>query len=232
MTDAEGRFTLRHLEPGGFQLRAAPPEAEGADRPPGTRRTLRSTTRLVRAGDTDVRLVLTPKREVRGRVVRADGTPVPEFTVNGRPYANAQGRFSVERAPPGHFGFVISAEGLAPALRVLNVELDADATLPDVILEPGRRVHGQVLDAATGARLGNAEVNLFDPAAVQGVDVPEGELRGGWTESDGVFDLPHLSTGTVLTIEREGYRPASLRVPDGSAELLIRLEPEPGKRAP
>lgn len=173
-------------------------------------------------------MVLSPKNEVRGRVVLADGAPVAKFTVNSTSFADAQGRFTVERAPPGRFGFVIGAEGLAPALRVLNVELDADATLPDVILEPGRRVRGQVLDAVTGERLPGVKVSLFDPATVRGADIQEAaELIWDWTESDGVFDIPHLSVGTVLSLEREGYRPASLRVPAGSGGLLIRLVPEP-----
>lgn len=244
MTDAEGRFTLRYLEQGGFLLKADPPERElrevrasdeleGAVRSPGARRTLRSTTRLVRAGDTDVRMVLSPMHEVRGRVVLADGTPVPRFTVNSRPFADAQGRFSVARAPPGRFGFVIGAEGLSPALRVLKVDLDADATLPDVILEPGRRVRGQVLDAVTGERIPEAAVSLFDPATVRGADIEEeGELSWGWTESDGVFDIPHLSVGTLLLFECAGYRPESLRVPDGAGDLVVRLVPEPGQRAP
>lgn len=235
LTDAEGRFTLRHLEAGEFVLLADPPAGKlrVAGQPPGARRTLRSAKRLVRAGDTDVRIVLSPKHEVRGRVVLADGTPVPKFTVNSMPFSDAQGRFSVERAPPGRFGFVISAEGLAPALRVLNVELDADATLPDVILEPGRRVRGLVLDAATGERLPTAEGRLFDPATVRGTDIQEeDELSWDWTESEGVFDIPNVSVGTLLRVECEGYRPASLRVPEGSGELVIRLVPEPSKPTP
>ena len=149
------------------------------------------------------------------------------------PFVDAQGRFSVARAPPGRFGFVISAEGLSPALRVLNVELDADATLPDVILEPGRRVRGQVLDAVTGERLPEARVSLFDPSTVRGADIEEdGELSWGSTKSDGVFDIPNLSVGTLLSFECEGYRPASLRVPEGAGDLVIRLVPEPGQRAP
>ncbi|HZI09859.1 MAG TPA: carboxypeptidase-like regulatory domain-containing protein, partial [Myxococcus sp.] len=80
-SDAEGRFTLRHLEPGSWKVSARHEHYGPARR--GSERDERAPR--VQAGATDVRLELRRMELVRGRVAREDGSPVTRFEVNGRP---------------------------------------------------------------------------------------------------------------------------------------------------
>jgi protocatechuate 3,4-dioxygenase beta subunit len=221
-TDAAGHFSLRHLEAGDLLLEARPMDRE--------RTPLRMAMQQARAGDTGVRIVLPPLRQLSGRVLSEEGTPVPEFSVQGHFFSDPGGRYTLHEEVPGLFRFVFTAEGFAPTLREVRLRADADAVLPDVVLKRGRPVRGRVLDGATGKGLADVEVRLLS-----GQGPPNGGLEDLWrtmTEGDGSFHATALEPGTTLLALHPEYGLARVKVPEGSGELVIRLETGTGAPEP
>ncbi len=212
--DAEGRFTLRHLEPGDYEL-VAHPQEEHAKR-------LRAGSRSVRAGTEGVRIILGSTREVRGRVVRPDGTPVHAFKVNEQAVEDPRGLFTYPVAPPEALQLIFTAEGLAPALRELELRADADAQLADVVMQGGRKVRGRVLDATTGHPIESARLSPFSKVFAGADPWPY------WmevTDEEGTFELPVEERGASLFVEADSYQRARVPVPEGAEEVVVRLTP-------
>ncbi len=193
-TGPDGRFTLRHLRPGEHLVTAL---KEGhvfdAEATGGRARTLGpSTGVLVPAGASDVRLVLRALAHVRGRVVRADGSPVPRFQLNGLLQEDARGAFRWPIQQEGAVALAFAAPGLSSTVREVRVRRGVDVDLGDVVLGVGREVRVRVVDARTAEPLVGASVELRAPGE-EGLD-SESSLR--WSVSE-VRQEPDGSETTV-----------------------------------
>lgn len=196
--DSEGEFRLEGVGPGAWRVRATLGEDEAM------------VERLVEiaVGEREARLDL----DLSGRLVLGG-----RVTLGGEPVAGAMvmvtslepsrfahtltgvdGGFRLARLVPGRHWLTI--HGLEPAFRhALEVELDGDHEVRIELAES--EVAGRVIDAETGAALGDATVQL----------VPEGSGSGSRdgarsTEPDGGFLLRRVAPGDyLLHVGKEGY---------------------------
>ncbi|NMO15430.1 carboxypeptidase regulatory-like domain-containing protein [Pyxidicoccus fallax] len=193
-SDAEGRFAVLHLDPGTWTVSASlegyrlDTSASRGGAPDEGRQSLE-----VPAGTADVHLVMRRTAAVRGRVVREDGSPVMRFEVNGRSITDTDGAFFEPVAKAVDVALTFTANGLAGTARTVRVEEDVHVDLGMVVLKQGREVRGRVTDAATGAPVAGARVDVEDvPADAEGsVRLPE-RSRAVKTAMDGTFTLPHV----------------------------------------
>lgn len=202
-TGADGRFTVRHLPEGACSLLASKPghtfdvpRRETPNRGPGLD---------ARTGATDVRLVLRYQGFILGRVVHADGTPIPRFGVNQEAFRSPDGAFRVPMESPGPTRLLFEAPGLVVAVREVDAPPGRDVDLGDVRLEPGRNVRGRVVDAETAKPVAGAQVrvNLADKDSG---GASRALLSVRLTDEDGTFTLPPLERLALeLEVLHEGY---------------------------
>ncbi|WP_233585745.1 carboxypeptidase-like regulatory domain-containing protein [Corallococcus sp. CA054B] len=125
-----------------------------------------------------------------GRVLQPDGQPLKEFSLQGYPVAHHEGRFAWTPDASRPSALFIGAQGMAPFRLRVEARANEERTLPDITLDPGHTVVGQVLheDGQTGVP--NARVDWVDPADLEG---PRDE-HGFMHEADkaGRFHLKHL----------------------------------------
>ena len=192
-TGEDGAFELRGLDPGRYRLTA---RAEG--RAPGR---LRGVT----AGTRDVLVELGDGARLRGCVRdAASGAAVAPFTVlvldrrtplfrpvqRSRSFVDASGCYALDDLAPGPAAVVVSAPGYAPSPE-LAVELDpAREVIADVAVEPGGRLAGVVVDAATRAPLPNARISVEGALADAASTFPV--LAEATTDASGRFVLEGL----------------------------------------
>ena len=165
-TDERGHFDLGGLPPGDYEVMAT---REGEkDR--------RASLPLhVTSGNRKVRIVLPELATIRGRVVR-DGKPVPYFgfVLADDPTTMSYDTPTPVRDPDGQF----RVTGLRAGVRTLaiigpnfarrdlaNVRVGDGETLDlgDLAVEPGRAIHGRVVDAR-GAAVPGALVAIHEPS--------------------------------------------------------------------
>ncbi|WP_224240722.1 carboxypeptidase-like regulatory domain-containing protein [Hyalangium gracile] len=222
-TGPDGRFTLKHLVEGTYELSAwkagytfVPARAHGATR--SSRDAL-----LVGEGTTEVRVVLERDGRIRGRVVGPDGGPLRHFTVNGMSFSGPTGTFEQSFKNSGVEQLELAAPKLATVLRSVKVQEGVDVELGDVRLGPGRRVTGRVLDAETGAPIADAEVRFMDevPGLVRSVM----ESRPVRTGADGTFEFPRVDDRPLtLEAQGEGYRSSRVALGSGEESVTVRLD--------
>ena len=167
-TGKDGRFALDGLAPGTYFLRALKPGYVFRE---GTQEVMAEQGLRVSAGARDVRVVLDFMGVMRGRVVRADGSPVIDFSLNDSIYHGDEGRFSEPIHEPGEQELVVNAEGLTGLRRTVRVREGEDLDVGDVVLQEGREVRVRVLDARTSQPLADADVDLLGVTP----DEPDGE---------------------------------------------------------
>ncbi|NOJ94716.1 carboxypeptidase regulatory-like domain-containing protein [Corallococcus coralloides] len=134
-----------------------------------------------------------------GRVLQPDGQPLKEYSLQGYPVAHREGRFAWTPDTSRPYSLFIWARGMAPVRLRVEARANEERTLPDITLDPGHTLVGQVLheDGRTGVP--NARVDWVDPADLEG---PRDE-HGFKHEADmaGRFHVEHLP-----------HRPLFLRV--------------------
>ncbi len=210
LTGPEGRFTLTHLTPGAWVVTALQ-EGHTLDEraTPGPLRSFGSSTGvLAEAGGGEVRLVLAPQPYLSGRVVRADGSPVTRFELEGRVHEDARGAFRLPIRRGGQKVLVFTAPGLATTVRRLQVREGVGVELGEVVMGSGREVRLRVVDAETSEPLTGLLVDVLDDQQAQErsllypyrEDQPLKSSDILRTGPDGTVTLPHVEERPVTVL--------------------------------
>ncbi|WP_203409775.1 carboxypeptidase regulatory-like domain-containing protein [Archangium violaceum] len=244
LTDARGRFTMKHLRPGyyqvtvlkeGYVLRA--PTAQGEmDSTPSV---------IVSAGAREVRLVLDFLGMVKGRVVRADGSPVTRFRLNDLPVEDEQGVFRWPIEEDGELVLTFAAQDLAGTERKERVRRGEAVDLGDIVLRLGREVRVRVVDAESARPVRGALLDLRTPeqggaASTRSLLFREtaisrysGRFRMSTrlilTNEEGVGVLPHVESQPLLLIARHDDF-LETRVPLGAEQREVVVPLNAGAR--
>jgi len=210
----DGTFVLKGLRTGrDYRLTARTPELS------------QDTPVTVRAGQSDVRLVVRERLVYRGRVVGPGGAPLRTFSVEGRAFETGDGRFAMPLQPrDGQLEFRVAADGMLTRTVVAGGTV---SELGDLGMQPAPRLQGRVT-LATGQPAAKAEVSA-------GVDTARSDATGAFTLS--VSEPPPAGTpivvhavqgdlagsaeaplGTQVGIVLAGEQPVRVRVfgPDGA----------------
>jgi protocatechuate 3,4-dioxygenase beta subunit len=242
LTGPDGRFTLRYLRPGEHLVTALRQGSVFDGEATGGKVRMLEPHRgvLVSAGAKDVRLVMRARAYVRGRVVRADGSPVRHFQVNETILDDPQGAFRWPISGDGEEVLAFAAPELAGTLRKVRVRQGVDADLGDVVLHAGREVRVRVVDAKTSAPLSEAAVELREPGA-EDVDRPllwnVVRVRAGHhatqtflahdalrTGEGGTLVLPNVEERPwLLRVSHADYLPVSVGLDAAQGEVTVRL---------
>jgi len=226
-TDRGGRFEIA-VETGGgaYVLRAeragwAPAERIAGAPPAGE----------VEGG---LRLVLRRGRTAHGRVLdeadepvagarvllspSPEGMDVRRWMLRGEPAGpqtttDPEGRFAVRDLGGGRYDLAVEAAGFAPAIvpGIAVPEGAGEADLGTVILAPGRRVAGRVVDPDGGPMEG-AKVQVHRPRQLAFRVQPADEAPAATSAADGWFEVGDLAAGQPvdLVVARPGYTAATV----------------------
>lgn len=201
----DGRFRLPAAPTGRRELRVEKP---------GFRPTLIWAN--AEEGPTLPPVVLEPAPRVTGRVLDPEGQPVPSFQINGTSLSAADGRFSLPLGPDGGTELRVEADGYAMAER--DVDPDVPTELGDIRLSPHVLLTGRVLDAKSGAPVGQASLWMVDGLKHRRSAVAH-------SAPDGRFELwgtPGPSEASIWA-EADGYLGTTVARPDDPASVEIRL---------
>ncbi len=222
-SDAGGRFELPGVMAGTYTLMA---------RRDGFAPGLLAGVAVGARSDVEAGLRLGPAGRVIGRMLDADGKPLPgrvsARALGGAPVpralqdvlateAGGDGRFALDGLPLG--SAQVSIAGRGHASRLVDVEVIAGtADLGDVILETGVTLAGRV-HTRSGQPI--ADARLWGYA--RRIDAP-GQIEGT-TDSDGTFVLAGLDEGRYsLSVSALGYGGESLEVEAGNQNVDIVLQ--------
>ncbi|MCP3136912.1 carboxypeptidase regulatory-like domain-containing protein [Pyxidicoccus xibeiensis] len=221
LTGTDGRFTLRHLAGDEVWLEVrADDHRFVAARSTGGQPQLQRLHVL--AGGGEVRLFLERLGHIHGRLTGPDGAPITRFRLNGKDLADPRGAFSRPVETSGTWRMELSAKGMAPVLREVEVSAGMDVDLGEIRISPGRRVQGRVLDATTSEPVVGASV-LATPARIATLPI-ENHRDVVRTDASGAFTLPHVEAGPLpLFVEADGYRPGRIELGTDAAEDLTVL---------
>jgi protocatechuate 3,4-dioxygenase beta subunit len=243
-TGPDGRFTLPHLQPfihrlsfekSGYVLAVPLEETEDGIQ-------LQPEWLEAMPGQEELRVQMNYQGRVSGRVVRAvDGEPISSFQIDGHPYTEPDGTFTLTAGEPGPHTLDI----LVPGVGGLHVQYEAregeDVDLGDLVVGEGRPVRVRVVDAATGRPLAGVDLELLEEApggtpapveregdrAERGISLTQEELgleSTPETGRDGTCLLPDVPTRPLrLTAERNGYEPLSVVLGPGEQEVTLRM---------
>ena len=168
------------------------------------------------AGDEGVEVVLEKGGTVSGMVVRAeDGKALEEFTVGGQVQRSAEGRFTLDRVPPGETTVTASAPGYAPSKAKLTVAAGktAEVRLALVAAPP---FNGVVVDGA-GQPVGDAIVYLGNGGSLDQLQ------RAAVTRSaaDGTYSISSMPPDAERVCAwRTGYG-AGVAVVPGNGRIVL-----------
>lgn len=148
--------------------------------------------------------------ELRGRVLRSDGSPVTRFTVNANSFDDPQGRFRILVPPEGDFRVVVRADGFAANVIHVRGAAGKKLVMPEITLGQGEDLVGEVLDAETGRPVVAAVAALADPAKPERLRLVRGErvARAANTGFGGIFFLKQAPRGLLmLVVHHPDYLP-------------------------
>jgi hypothetical protein len=231
----QGRFVLRHLEPGKYTLRIEPGRASYTSEP-RLSNFVATTVESVAAGTEDLIVRVALGRTVNGIVVGPDGRPVADARVTavsaedpsrratsmgGRPpfaKAGPDGHFTIDGLGPGHTELRVTARGFAPR------------TVPATDGVEVRLARGETVRALF--RLPDGK-----PVAQQWVRLrpkstwlqPTGVTMGAYTDKEGRFALSGLPAGEYIIRWRFQYEghvlPADITLPTGGETVVTLARP-------
>lgn len=217
-TDADGRFKLEGLGAGLHWVVARSRMAGFASR---------SNVRL----GARVELLVFPAATVTGTVTGGDGKPVPRAVVSvaGRPMgrgataevADELGRYEVNGLAAGLYDVIARAPGLAPGIAT-EVALDrrSEARV-DLVLRPGARIVGRLVDANEGTLKGRVSVGELDGRATP-MSLAD-SLRSD-AQADGRFAIEGVPLGEhALGVLAPGRAPERVEFAVRAGDALVDL---------
>jgi protocatechuate 3,4-dioxygenase beta subunit len=150
--------------------------------------------------DAEIELQFHTGKTFDGIVLDADRKPVPDAELKisfelpgghsfGLPsiFTDRRGRFRVDSMTPEFGGY--SMEAGAPGMMSQNVKLDFDSQPQTILLKPGRKLAGRLVEAGTGYAIPDTEVRVVD---FDHSKLPRVETR---TDADGRFEFTTLGDG-------------------------------------
>ena len=193
LTDAGGRFVLRGLREGDYQLRASRTGAPG--------RNWQQDPVDAEVGDQNVKIVLPEDGSVVGRVLFADGSAPELYTASagmgqGTPFSAKDGTFELENVPPGKRSLTVTGPSFDQKRVEVDVEEGKALNVGTLTVKKGRIITGRVLTAA-GAPAAGATVfagrRLFGDGArpsTRGFGPGGGGVvRSATADDEGVYTL-------------------------------------------
>ncbi len=228
-TDAMGRFEMGFLVPGSYWVTVS---AHGFAL--GRREN-------VPTGTADMDFILEREAVLSGKVVAEnDGRPIRGATVSLRSpvgmsgiarretRTDAQGRYAIDRIPPGKFLISVHHDGFVPTGETLSIELAEGECVEDevILLRQGLRAAGRVVDSATGEPIAAARVNFHyrNPDREERVRHSD-DRKSATTGPDGSFLLKVLPEGEhEVSWEADGFvrqKEESVSVTGRSIEGLV-----------
>ena len=159
--------------------------------------------------------------------MNAKGIALTRFQIDGDPAEHPNGEFQICTAGDREERFVFSADGLASTMRKVKVAASGATALGDVVMTPGRRVYGRVLDARTRAPIAGALVDITEKTLA---DKYEATLDEQWgavrSKSDGSFELAHVEDDApTLIVTHDRYLQSWSLLGQGEQSLEVALDP-------
>lgn len=235
-TDANGRFELRGLGAGSFELEAHPRATRLGD--------LRSRYGKgveARDGDENVRLVLDPGGAITGRVLGPGGAPVESFSVavgqhysadvlSAKRFGGDRGSFTLEELPTHRYVVTIVARGFPrKTLEGIDVQAGKTVDLGTIPLDAGRTLRGRVRGAegapVAGARVvASHRLRRYNGTAIAKGTPEELAFDGDYvamTGVDGRYTITGVEVETLVVVadhDELGRSPAAF-LPEGRTDL-------------
>ncbi|MBK9030571.1 MAG: carboxypeptidase regulatory-like domain-containing protein [Myxococcales bacterium] len=223
-TDGGGRFVLRGLEDGSYRLAAS---REGH----GERAAWGSGSTSVRAGATDVRLVLPTPGGLRGTIVLDTGK-APSLAIVAAGWEHRvttrDGRFELGGMNPGRFDLRVTGPDFAELVKGDLVVTDGEITdVGAITVTAGRKVTGRVVDGkgapVEGARVLVGKMLFGDGKTIAADPDASGQagIRSATTDADGAFAVRGISKdgGLIIAEHASRGRSLSMEVPRGAVDV-------------
>jgi protocatechuate 3,4-dioxygenase beta subunit len=232
VTDAGGKFALRGLPDGSYQLRASRADVEEL-------RMWQRPSATAQVGDLNVRLTIEDDGRVKGRVLFADGSAPESYSVAtgwgvGTTFANADGGFEVEAAA-GPAALTASGPSFVQKTASATVKASDTVDIGTITVEHGRSISGRVL-GADGAPVPGAKVMAGAQLVGNGSELSAGGLFAGMTGTktttsgdDGGYVLSSVGERALVIAadEPNAGRSTVYRVPAGTSSVQIDLPLKP-----
>ncbi|HXI12069.1 MAG TPA: carboxypeptidase regulatory-like domain-containing protein [Thermoanaerobaculia bacterium] len=222
-SDAKGTFLIK-LKPGSydldFNLDGFAPK--------------RLSSQVVGRETAPIEVVLEPGVEIQGRVVRADGSGVPDARLqlmsSGRQIepvmTGGDGSFTIPNLLPGQLRlFVLKQEEMISEMRMVS------APSRDVLIElsPGGKISARVVDKGTKQPILDFDAG-FTPGRGGPITIRRPSEKRPFRTDDGRFLLENVPAGQVdLKVSAPGYvetRMPAVKVEEGKVtEVEVVLEP-------
>jgi protocatechuate 3,4-dioxygenase beta subunit len=241
LSDAGGRFTLVGLATGTYRVTATRDRSAGRGR-----RNLFGggglDSAVAQTGARDVKLTLEPEGGVKGKVLLADGSAPPAFTVSigGVDQSFTAGpSFEIDGLVPQHYSLTVTGPQFLPSGADLTVPAGAVVDAGTITLQTGRTLAGVVVSGGTPVPnatvtagtmiLGNGAQSSMNLGAVGGGPFA-GSTKSTTTASDGTFSIAGLGSGDLTIVADQpdlGRSPAVRVTPDApnQTSLVLQLAP-------
>ncbi len=223
-TEPDGTFVIKHVMRGEFNFEVA---ASGY---------ACISTDWFPSGKTDIVIKLGGRNSISGRVTEnATGIPVVDGNVRaswegsyGRTRTDAEGKFTIEGLTPGKVEVKFVTRGnppcpyIMPEPVVVTVVEGRPVTGLDIKVFRGAVLSGQVSDAASGAPLQDALINVKTSQVSSDNPFPHQMVK---TNADGHYDAPGLPPGDLeLVAQAKDYAEKFVKVHIGDYGQTQRVD--------